>query len=220
MGGLFVTGTDTGIGKTVVSALLTLGLEADYWKPVQSGTTPSTDTADVRAWTGLPDNRFLPERWKLELPASPHLSAAVEGVRIDLADFEISDRSHPWQRPLIVEGAGGLLVPLNEQALMIDLMARLRLPVVLVSRTALGTINHTLLSLEALRARHIPVAGVILNGEEHKSNYEAIEHYGRVTVLGRIPPLGELTPATLLAAFRSSFSEEALITLAGSLEHE
>lgn len=218
MNGLFVTGTDTNVGKTVVSALLTLGLDADYWKPVQSGTTPSTDTADVRAWTGLPADRFLEERWRLALPASPHLSASVEGVRIDLNDFDIPDRSQPWQRPLIVEGAGGLLVPLNEQALMIDLIARLRLPVVLVTRTTLGTINHTLLSLEALRARQIPVVGVVLNGEEHLTNAEAIRDYGRVHVLGRIPPLPQLTPATLRAAFQSSFSEESLMLLASNLQ--
>lgn len=223
MAGLFVTGTDTGVGKTVVSALLTLGLDADYWKPVQSGIEPSTDTADVRAWTGLPEERFLPERWRLQLPASPHLAASVEGVRIDLEDFALP-RSYtsgqPWQRPLIVEGAGGLLVPLNEQALMIDLIARLRLPVVLVARTSLGTINHTLLSLEALRARGLPVVGVVLNGAEHVSNEQAIRQYGRVAVLGRIPPLPALTAPQLREAFRSCFNEEALMLLAASLTED
>lgn len=210
-GGYFVTGTDTGVGKTVVAAILTLGLEATYWKPVQSGIVRSsqarpreapTDTAAVARWTGLPRDRFWPEAYRLRWPASPHLSAAREGVRIQTSRFHLP----PSPRPIIVEGAGGILVPLNGRQLMVDLMVRLGLPVILVARSSLGTINHTLLSLEALGARHLQVAGVVLNGPPDAANAAAIRHYGRTRVLAALPPLPGLTPAQLRAAWRRCFA--------------
>ncbi len=194
--GCFVTGTDTGVGKTVVSALLTLLLDGLYWKPIQSGTEPSTDRADVLRWTGLGEERALPERYRLQLPASPHLSAAREGLRIALEDFLLPAR----ERRLIVEGAGGVLVPLNESATMRDLMLRLALPVVVVARSSLGTINHTCLTLEALRSRGIQVAGVIVNGPRDRNNEDAIRRYGQVDILASVEPLPELTPQALRAA--------------------
>lgn len=198
-GSLFVTGTDTDVGKTVVAAALTLGLEGYYWKPVQAGLAPSTDTASVRAWTGLPDERFLPEGYRLREPMSPHAAAALEGIEIDPAGLIGTEL--PSDRPVVVEGAGGLMVPLGPGALMVDLIAGLGLPVVLVARTALGTLNHTLLSVSELRRRSIPLLGVVLNGEEHESNRRAIEEYGDVTVLGRVPPLHDIDAESLRRAF-------------------
>jgi dethiobiotin synthetase len=196
---VFVTGTDTDVGKTVVAAALTLGLDAYYWKPVQSGLTPSTDTADVRRWTGLPHDRFLSEVYRLREPMSPHAAAEIDGVTIDVE--RIVGMKLPTDRPVVVEGAGGLMVPLNDGELMIDLAARLGMPVVLVARTALGTLNHTLLSVSELRRRSMPLLGVVLNGDEHESNREAIQKYGDVKVLGRVPKLGTVDAESLSSAF-------------------
>lgn len=195
----FVTGTDTDVGKTVVAATLTLGLGAYYWKPIQAGLDPTTDTASVKAWTGLPDERFLPETYRLREPMSPHAAARLEGIELDVE--RILETELPTDRPIVVEGAGGLMVPLNEDALMVDLIHWLGMPVVLVARTSLGTLNHTLLSISELRHRSIPLLGVVLNGEEHESNRRAIEEYGEVRVLGRVPPLGTLDAETLRRAF-------------------
>ncbi len=206
---LFVTGTDTGVGKTVVSAALTLGLDGYYWKPIQSGTTPGTmpgamigtDTAQVRSWTGLPEGRFLPEAYSLTEPMSPHAAAERDGVEIELA--RILATPLPSDRPLVIEGAGGLLVPINGEAFVIDLIEGLEASVVLVARTGLGTINHTLLSLAELRRRSIPVLGVVLNGDPHESNRQAIERYGRTRVLGSIPRLDRLDEDAIRTVFRS-----------------
>lgn len=191
----FVTGTDTGIGKTVVSAWLTVQLGARYWKPVQAGLEGKTDEDVVRRLAGLGDDRVVPSAYALPEPLSPHEAARRAGTRIDMARFKLPDGGGP----LVVEGAGGLLVPLNEAALVIDLIAHLGLPVILVARTTLGTINHTLLSLEALRRRDLPVAGVVLNGPHVPHNRAAIETYGKVRVLAHIPPLAPLTGDALRA---------------------
>jgi dethiobiotin synthetase len=196
---IFVTGTDTDVGKTVVAAALTLGLDAYYWKPIQSGLVPSTDTADVRRWTRLPEERFLPEAYRLREPMSPHAAAELDGVTIDVEHILATEL--PTDRPVVIEGAGGLMVPLNDTDLMIELAARLGTPVVLVARTALGTLNHTLLSISELRRRSIPLLGVVLNGEAHESNRRAIEHYGEVAVLGRVPRLDVLDAHSLRGAF-------------------
>ena len=200
-GRVFVTGTDTDIGKTVVSAALTLGLDAYYWKPIQAGLTAATDTECVRRWTGLPRERFLPEAYRLREPMSPHAAAEIEGLEIDVDG--ILATSLPTDRPVVVEGAGGLMVPLTRHALMVDLIGRMSVPVILVARTTLGTLNHTLLSLSELRRRSIPVLGVVLNGEEHESNLRAIEEYGGVQVLGRVPPLATIEAASLRGAFEA-----------------
>lgn len=191
----FVTGTDTDVGKTVAAAWLVLHLGASYWKPVQAGLGGETDADAVRRLTGVGPERILPSAYALPDPLSPHEAARRAGVRIDLERFALP----PGDDALIVEGAGGLMVPLNENALMIDLIARLQLPAILVARTTLGTINHTLLSLEALRARSLPVAGVVLNGPDVPHNRAAIETYGRVRVLGHLPPLDPLDRDALLA---------------------
>lgn len=200
-----VTGTDTDVGKTVVSALLTLGLRAAYWKPVQSGLEPYTDTQRVQQLTGLDGSHFLPERFRLRSPLSPHESARRDGVEIWLEDFVLP--TNHGKPHLIVEGAGGVLVPLNERDLLVDLIRYLHLPVVLVARSTLGTINHTLLSLEALRSRHIPIFGVILNGPKNPDNRQAIEDYGQVRVLAEIEPLTILNLDTLYQTITHCFPD-------------
>lgn len=191
--GLFITGTDTDVGKTVACAWLLRRLDGEYWKPVQAGVEGGTDVARTRTLSGLDAHRFHPSAYVLRHPLSPHEAARREGVEIDLNRFRLP----PTTRPLIVEGAGGVMVPLNAQSFMVDLMARLNLPVILVARTALGTINHTLLSLEALRARGLTVQGVILCGQPAPHNRTAIESYGNVTILAEIPWLDPLTPEAL-----------------------
>jgi dethiobiotin synthetase len=194
----FITGTDTDVGKTIASALLTLGLDSHYWKPVQSGTP--TDTDFLRRATGLDPARFFPERHRLIQPLSPHAAARIDGIEISLADFQL-----PLVEKLIVEGAGGLLVPLNDQDLMIDLIQQLNLPVCLVTRSTLGTINHTLLSIAALRQTQIPILGVIINGPKNQSNRDAIAHYGKVPILAELEPLSQINPTVLHATFHTLF---------------
>lgn len=201
--GLFVTGTDTDVGKSVVCALLTLGLGASYWKPVQSGPGPggtAGDSAYIQSVTGLPQAQFLPERHRLSQPLSPHAAAAIDGIDIHLSDFALPQHDRPH---LIVEGAGGLLVPLNRQDYILDLIRQLQLPVVLVARSSLGTINHTLLSIEQLRRTGVPILGVVINGPRNLGNREAIAHYGQVPILLELPPLNVLTPQSLQAAFNT-----------------
>ncbi len=195
----FITGTDTNVGKTVVSAVLAQGLNATYWKPIQSGRDPLTDTEYIRQVTDLDESHILKERFCLTAPLSPHAAAALDGVDIALSDFELPTAI---ALPLIVEGAGGLMVPLNQQDFMLDLIKYLELPVCLVARSTLGTINHTLLSLAQLRRADIPILGMILNGVKNSGNREAIAHYGQVSILGELEPLDEINPHALKLAFR------------------
>ena len=157
---LVVTGTDTGVGKTVFSAALAGALGAHYWKPIQAGLQDSTDSETVRSLGGLPADRVLAESYRLKTPCSPHRAAEIDGVQIELERLTVPDAD-----PLVIEGAGGVLVPLRRDLLMADLFAVWGLPVVLVARTALGTINHSLSSIEALRARNVPVLGVAFVGD-------------------------------------------------------
>lgn len=200
-----VTGTDTDVGKTVVSAVLVQGLQGAYWKPIQSGLEPATDTERVREVTGGAGGPFFPEAYRLRTPASPHLAAALDGVTIDLSSLELPKVEKG--RYLVVEGAGGVLVPLNDQAMMVDLFAHLQIPVVLVCRTTLGTLNHTLLSLEALRRRAVPILGVVMNGVPHEENRKAIEGYGKVPVLATLPPLESFDQKCVEQAFWEAFGE-------------
>lgn len=200
---LFVTGTDTDVGKSIVSALLTLGLGASYWKPVQSGPGPdgtAGDSAYIQSITQLPAERFLPERHCLSQPLSPHAAAAIDGVDISLEDFVLPDYDRPH---LIVEGAGGLLVPLNDRQFMLDLICQLQLPVILVARSTLGTLNHSLLSIAQLRRVGVPIFGLVMNGPKNESNRAAIAHYGQVPILLELPPMAACTPQALQAAFNS-----------------
>ena len=193
MRGLFVTGTDTGVGKTVVSAMLLQRYARDlpvrYWKPIQTGIERDDDTATVTALAGSLARSPVVAGVRLPRPLSPHLSARRAGQAIDLDALEAIAGQQSRDERFIVEGAGGVLVPVTETALMADFIARLGLPAVVVARTTLGTINHTLLTVEALRARGLEVAGVVMNGSPNRDNREAIAKFGHVDVLGEIPPL-------------------------------
>jgi dethiobiotin synthetase len=178
----FITGIGTEIGKTVVSSILTEYLQADYWKPVQSGDLQWTDTMKVQSFISNEKSFFHPERHRLNAPLSPHASAALDGVQIQLSDFTLPQTSNH----LIVEGAGGLMVPLNDQDLMLDLIHQLKVPVILVSRNYLGSINHTILSIEALKHRKIPIAGIVINGEPNPATESFIENYSQLPVLFRV----------------------------------
>ncbi|HKV47113.1 MAG TPA: dethiobiotin synthase [Candidatus Acidoferrales bacterium] len=205
----FVTGTDTGVGKTVVSATLCAALDAIYWKPVQTGTREGTDRATVMRIAGIAPKRTAPEVYRFSPPVSPHLAARLAGKRILLRNINLPKIAP--QESLIAEGAGGALVPLNERDLTTALMKRLGLPVLLVTRTSLGTINHTLLSVAALRAARLNLHGVIMVGKTNIENRKAIEHYGQVRVLGRLPLLPQLDRKALIKAFNSHFDRTAFV---------
>ena len=200
---IVVAGTDTEIGKTVFSAGLAALLGANYWKPIQAGLEGETDSQLVARLGGLSADRILPERYSLKTPASPHQAAAMDGVRIAMDSLDVPDAGG---RPLVIEGSGGLLVPLDDTTLYIDVFARWRLPVVLCARTALGTINHSLLSIEALRHRNLDIVGVAFIGDGNPESERIICEIGRVRRLGRLPRLSPLTETTLHTAFEASFN--------------
>jgi dethiobiotin synthetase len=197
---LVICGTDTDVGKTVVSALVVQGLGARYWKPVQSGTDDGGDSGRVQRLLNLPPERLLSEAYRLQAPVSPHWSAERDGVLIDPDRLALP----PGNDPLVVETAGGLLVPLRRDWLQIQQLERWRLPVLLVARSGLGTLNHTLLSLEALRRRGLAVLGLVLNGPLHADNPRTLEQLGGVPVLLELPPLDPLDAAALAACWRGS----------------
>ncbi|MGK6320411.1 dethiobiotin synthase [Sphingomonas sp. DT-204] len=197
---IVVTGTDTDVGKTVLAAALAGALGAAYWKPVQAGLDGGSDAERVAALAGLPPERILPESYRLATPCSPHRSAEIDGIEIDAARLD-----PPGDRPLVIEGAGGVLVPVTRNLLYADLFARWALPTVLVARTALGTINHSLLSLEALRARRVPVLGIAFVGEANEDSEATIAAIGKVRRLGRLPLLDPLDRASLASAFAANF---------------
>jgi dethiobiotin synthetase len=168
---IIVAGTDTNVGKTIVSSLLVSKLDAHYWKPVQCGDLDTGgDSATVKKLSGMKANRIIPEAYRLKLPASPNQAAAAEGITIDKKNLKLPNH----EGALVVELAGGLMVPLRDDWLQIDQVKVWNLPVVLVARSGLGTLNHTLLSIEALENRNIKVATLILNGEKHEENYNTL----------------------------------------------
>jgi len=199
--GFFVTGTDTNVGKTVLSAVLCSGLSGVYWKPIQTGASEGTDRRSILSWTRCGEDKCLPERFLFNDPVSPHLAAQRAGVEISLETIEVPCLSGGV--PLVAEGAGGVMVPI-----MTDLMRHLGFPVILASRSTLGTINHTLLSLRCLRDLGIPLCGVVLIGPLNPENRFAIEHYGSVPVIGEIPPLEEINPEALRRVFVRHFVAE------------
>ncbi|MGB6822190.1 MAG: dethiobiotin synthase [Candidatus Acidiferrales bacterium] len=202
----FITGTDTNVGKTVVSALLCAALGAIYWKPIQTGTREGSDRATVMRIAQMPKKRTLPEAYRFAPPVSPHLAARLAEARIELRKIKLPQIAD--SENLIVEGAGGALVPINSRQLMTDLMAHLNLPVLLVARTSLGTINHTLLSIAALRAARLDLRGVVMVGKENRENRAAIEHYGEIEIVGAVPPLAKVNRATLVRIFRKNFNRQ------------
>jgi dethiobiotin synthase len=202
----FVSGTGTGVGKTVLSALLCAALDAVYWKPIQAGTREGTDRNTVMQLAQLPHAQTRPEVYRFAPPVSPHLAARRAGVRINLQSIRMPQIAEG--KNLIAEGAGGAMVPINDRQLMTDLMRHLKLPVLLVARTSLGTINHTLLSLAALRAARLKVRGVIMVGKPDRENRNAIEHYGESQVVGEIPWLKTINRNALLAVFHKTFDRQ------------
>lgn len=202
-GNIFVTGTDTSVGKTVLSALLAVALEGVYWKPVQTGAQEGTDRRTVMQLAELPEERTIPECYCFDPPVSPHLAAREAGVRIDLS--QISPSNHQASRRIVAEGAGGVLTPLNERETMLHLIRHLGFPAIVASRTALGTINHTLLTLEALRGAGVEMLGVVMVGPENIENRRAIEWYGKVPVIGQIPVIETIHRDALMAVFDAHF---------------
>ena len=198
---LFVAGTDTDVGKTVFAAALAGALGAFYWKPIQVGSLDRSDSATVRALSGLPSQKILADGYRLKTPCSPHRAAEIDGIAIDCDALEPPDID-----PLIVEGAGGLMVPVTRDVLVFDLIARWRLPVVLVARTSLGTINHSLLSLDALHAWDIPVLGVAFVGQASSDSEEIICGFSGAKRLGCLPHVDPLDQHGLRQAFIDNFS--------------
>ena len=185
---IFISGIDTGVGKTIVSAILVEKLKADYWKPIQSGDLNNSDTELVKSLVSNIHSKFHPESYKLTQPFSPHKSAALDGIRID-PDRIILPKT---DNQLIIEGAGGLMVPLNQNFLMIDLIEKLDAEVVLVSKNYLGSINHTILSIEALNKRKIPIHKLVFCGEPNKDSEEIIFNYMKVNHIS-VPVFNELS---------------------------
>jgi len=208
---IIITGTDTDVGKTVFAAGLVALLDGYYWKPVQAGLEGETDADIVQRLSGLPPDRVLPEVYRLTTAASPHLAAERDGVRIDiesLATVPILTQG----RAVVIEGAGGLLVPLSRRHLQIELFARWRAPVVLVASTRLGTINHSLLSIEALKRLQIPLLGIAFVGDENADSERTIAEIGGVLRLGRLPIIDPLNKETLRDAFAANFRAEDFAT--------
>lgn len=191
--GIFISGIGTEIGKTVVAALITQALAADYWKPVQSGDLSYSDTMKVKALASHPAVTFHPEAFSLNTPASPHYSAELDGVQIKVTDFKLPQTNNF----LVVEGAGGLMVPLNQSETMVDLIKHLGLPVLLVSQNYLGSINHSLLSLQCLQQHDIPLAGLIFNGPAVPSTTDIIEQMSGQKALFHLPPLAEINQTVI-----------------------
>ena len=189
----FVSGIGTEIGKTIASAILTEALEADYWKPIQAGDLDHSDTDKVKALVSNSISQFHQESYRLTTPMSPHAAAQKEGLSIEIENMKQPNTTNP----LIIEGAGGLLVPLNEQDCIIDLIEQLKVQVILVSQHYLGSINHTLLSIEALKKRHIPIKGILFNGTKNHETEHIILSKTKIPFLGRIPVLSKLNKQTI-----------------------
>jgi dethiobiotin synthetase len=201
MTGFVVTGTDTGIGKTRFAAALTAALDGYYWKPIQAGLEEPTDSQIVASFSGLPPTRILPEAYRLRSPLSPHRAAEIDGIAIDVSRLV----PPATDRPLVIEGAGGVLVPVDRDMLFADIFARWGLPVILCARTSLGTINHSLLAIEALRARGISILGIAFIGDANEDSEATIARLGNVRRLGRLPWIDPLTPEMLHRKFAQHF---------------
>ena len=201
MTAIVVTATGTDIGKTVFAAALTAALDGCYWKPVQAGLDDGSDLERVGRLSRLPAERLLPEAYRLTTPCSPHRAAEIDGVTIDVDALE----PPRCDRPLVIEGAGGVLVPFTRRTTFADVMARWRLPVVLVAATSLGTISHSLAAIEALRTRKVDIRGVAFVGDAVEDSEATIAEMGEVKRLGRLPMLDPLDPGALAAAFAANF---------------
>jgi len=191
---LFITGIDTGIGKTIVSAILAEKLGADYWKPIQSGDLYISDTERVKTLVSNLKTKFHSEIYRLTQAFSPHKSAILDGIRIELEKIILPVTNNR----LIIEGAGGLMVPLNEQDLLIDLIKKLDAEVILVSKNYLGSINHTLLSLEILKMRKISLKGIVFNGESDTYSEDIILNLSGISSYAKIPIIDDLNKKSII----------------------
>ena len=190
---IIICGTDTDVGKTIVSSFFVQGLKGLYWKPIQSGTEEGTDTKTVCNLLNLEPNRYLSEKYKFKAPVSPHWAAEQESDFIEPSNLKLPD----LDELIIIETAGGLMVPLNRDWLQIDQLKVWGAPIILVARTGLGTLNHTLLSLEALKNRNIDVLGIVLNGPPHKDNPKTLEQFGNTKILANLPIFNEVNAEVL-----------------------
>ncbi len=204
---IVIAGTDTGVGKTVFAAGLAGALDGFYWKPIQSGLQGETDSECVARLSGLEPERILPEAWRLRTPASPHYAAQLDRVHIDPLRLNAPDCSGP----LVIETAGGVMTPLTIETPTIDVLARWGFSVVLVARTTLGTINHSLLTIEALSRRNIPLLGVAFVGEANEETQKTISQMGEVKMLGCLSLLSDLTRETLREGFAAAFAVEDFV---------
>ena len=189
----FVTGIGTEVGKTIASAIITQALKADYWKPVQAGELDDSDRMKVEALIDNDRSKFHAEAYRLNEPMSPHAAAERDGVEIDISSIKMPDTNNH----LVIEGAGGLLVPLNDKDTILNLIETLDCEVILVSRHYLGSINHSLMSLEVLKQRNIPVKGILFNGKENKDTESIIAKMSGIEVLGRIDELENLNKSVV-----------------------
>jgi dethiobiotin synthetase len=189
---IFITGIGTGIGKTIVSAVLVEKLKADYWKPIQSGDLDNSDTAHVRSLVSNKTTIFHPEAYRLTQPFSPHKSAKIDGINIDPDQIVLPETNNQ----LIIEGAGGLMVPLNKNFLIIDLIKKLDAEVILVSKSYLGSINHTLLSVEILKTRKIKINRIVFCGDQDLSSEQVISNYSNCDTL-RVPHFDQLNSESI-----------------------
>jgi dethiobiotin synthetase len=191
---IFVTGIGTDVGKTVVSAILVEALKADYWKPVQTGNFFSTDSIDVKNWISNSQSKIHPESYSLKQPMSPHAAAELEGVNITLDSIHLPETNNT----LVVEGAGGLMVPLNKKEFMIDLVKKFDMEVVLVIQNYTGSINHSLLSIESLKNRGANILGIIFNGAPHQLSQDIIIEHSGLKILGNITKEKEIDKEVIL----------------------
>jgi dethiobiotin synthetase len=203
-----ITGTDTGVGKTIFAAALTSALKAHYWKPVQAGLDEESDSVIVQRLAGCDNDRILPEVYRLKTPCSPHRAAEIDGIEIDPDHLA----PPPVSGSLIIEGAGGALVPLNRSFLYADMFECWGLPVIIVARTMLGTINHSLLTIEALRKRQVLVHGIAFVGEANEDSEATICEIGQVRRLGRLEQLDPIDPHSLARAFAQGFRVEDFVS--------
>ena len=217
MNRIVIIGTDTEIGKTTFSAALMLGLEKaglkpHYWKPIQSGVAEGVDTSSVQRLSGLPDERFMPERYIFSQSLSPHRAAELDDQSVDMGALCDPANIPECDGTLIIEGAGGLMVPLTRKNLQIDLYKEWKIPVILCAHTGLGTINHSLLSLEALWSRKVPVKGLVFIGEENLDNVETIAAFSKTNILGVMPKLNWLKSKELADIFKKNFNIQDFVS--------
>ena len=203
---IIICGTDTDVGKTIVSSFFVQGLKGIYWKPIQSGTEEGTDTQTVCKLLDLEPNRHLSERYKFKAPVSPHWAAEKESRFIEPSNLHLPD----LDKLIIIETAGGLMVPLNRNWLQIDQLEVWGAPIILVARTGLGTLNHTLLSLEALKNRNINVLGLVLNGPPHSDNPKTLEQFGNTKILARLPIFEEVSAKVLANEWETQHLDQQL----------